>query len=173
MAMNVELRKSAGLCLVVAALLGFSLVSFAMPERVAAQARPTGQPGAHPMNAGLPKLSTDLPGPMNAESPKLSTGQRDRNTNSPYWDGRQMFPNLQACSANPYSLSYDPLAAFSIGAQASVYPWRNGEMQGIPSGPDLMSWYGDTSGQAAWWPDSSANLNPVLGFCGGFQGWLP
>lgn len=174
MLIKTVLQKSPGFCLALVIALGFSLVSFGIPERAAAQARPTVQAGAHPIDPGPQKLGTREPDPMNAARPILNPGQPDRFANPPPWDGRRMFLNLQACGGYPSSLFYNPLPGFSIGTQASGFPLGMSGVQGILNGPDLMSLYNYSSGQGVWWPDSYASLNPLLASCGGFQGfWSP
>jgi len=173
MHVNVALRRFGLWLVMVAALLGLSLSVSALPQRAAAQERPTTQEGPHPISAGFPKSNTWQPDPMNAGLPRLTTRQPDRFTNPPYWDARQLFPSLQACGADPYSLFYDPVSGLSIGSQAGPFSWRNSGVQGILSGPDLLSLYGYNGDQAAWWPNSYAYLNPMSGPCGSFQGWLP
>ncbi len=172
MHMNVALRRFAlGLAMVAA--LALSLSMSALPQRAVAQERPTTQAGPHPVSAGFPRSNTWQPDPMNAGLPRATNQHPSRLTNPPYWDARQLFPSLQACGADPYSLFYDPVSGFSIGAQAGPFSWRNIGVQGILSGPDLLSLYGYNGDQAAWWPDSYAYLNPMSGPCGSFQGWLP
>jgi hypothetical protein len=152
------LRKSAGLSLAVVAALGLSLMPLAVPQRAAAQEHSAAQPGAHPMNVGLPKPDT---------------GQPNGRSSWQNWSGRQAFFGQATCLGGPGSLFYDPLLESPFGNQPAAFAWGNPGMQGWFGGPAATSWYGYTSSQLTGWSYSSFNLSPVPGSCGGFQALTP
>jgi hypothetical protein len=173
---NVDMRKSAGFCLAV--MLGLCVAWLVVPQQVSAQEHPTTTQGAHPDNVGFPKLFTEqsvddnpvLQPRANVTAPYH--GPASPYWGNPYWANPALFGESMMCGGNLYSPFYSQLAAFSPMAQAGGFPWMNGTMQGIPGGPDLMSWSSYGSPVGLW--STSPAVSGAMGYgapCGAFQGW--